>query len=60
MQKVTLESLSIAFLIGLSVIFIVGFIMKAGVALPLTLIDGGYFMEFAWLIGYAVAWRRYQ
>jgi hypothetical protein len=60
MRRITLESLSIAFLIGLLVVFTLGFMMKAGISLPLSFIDSGYIMEVALLIGYAVAYRRYQ
>ncbi len=59
-RRIILEGLGIAFVIALPVIFLVGFIIKAGVNLPLGFIDSGYFMEVALLIGYAVAYRRYQ
>ncbi len=59
-RRIILEGLGIAFLIALPVIFLVGFIIKAGVNLPLGFIDSGYFMEVALLIGYAVAYRRYR
>ncbi len=59
-KRIILEGLGIAFVIALPVIFLVGFIIKAGVNLPLGFIDSGYFMEVALLIGYAVAYRRYQ
>ena len=59
-QRIILEGLSIAFLIALPVIFLIGFIIKAGVNLPLEFIDSGYFLEIALLVGYAVAYRRYK
>jgi hypothetical protein len=59
-KRIILEGLAIAFSIALPIIFLLGFIMKAGVALPFGFIDSGYFMEVALLIGYAVAYRRYQ
>ena len=59
-KRIILEGLAFGFAIALPVIFLVGFVMKAGVSLPFEFIDGGYFMEVALLIGYAVAYRRYQ
>ncbi len=59
-RRIIVEGLAIAFLITLPVIFLIGFIIKAGVNLPLGFIDSGYFMEVALLIGYAIAYRRYQ
>ena len=59
-RRIIVEGLAIAFLITLPVIFLIGFIIKAGVSLPLGFIDSGYFMEVALLIGYAIAYRRYQ
>jgi len=59
-KRIILEGLAIAFSIALPAIFLIGFIIKAGVSLPFGLMDGGYFMEVALLIGYAVAFRRYQ
>jgi hypothetical protein len=34
--------------------------MRAGVVLPFGFMDSGYFMEIALLIGYTIAYRRYQ
>ncbi len=59
-KRIILEGLAIAFSISLPVIFLIGFIMKAGISLPFTFMDSGYFMEVALLIGYAIAWGRYQ
>jgi hypothetical protein len=59
-RRIILEGLAIAFLITLPVIFLIGFIIKAGVNLPLGFIDSGYFMEVGLLIGYAIAYKRYQ
>lgn len=59
-KRIILEGLAIAFAIALPVIFLIGFIIKAGVSLPFGLMDGGYFMEVALLIGYSIAYRRYQ
>ncbi len=59
-KRIILEGLAIAFSIALPVIFLIGFIMKAGINLPFTFMDSGYFMEIALLIGYAIAYRRYQ
>jgi hypothetical protein len=59
-KTIILEGLAIAFMIALPVIFLIGFIIKAGVNLPLGFIDSGYFMEVALLIGYGIAYRRYQ
>ena len=59
-KQIILEGLAIAFSIALPVIFLVGFIMKAGVSLPFGFMDSGYFLEIALLIGYGIAYRRYQ
>jgi hypothetical protein len=59
-KRIILEGLAIAFSIALPTIFLIGFIMKAGINLPFGFMDSGYFMEVALLIGYAIAYRRYQ
>ncbi len=59
-KRIILEGLAVAFSISLPAIFLIGFIIKAGVSLPFGFMDGGYFMEVALLIGYAIAYRRYQ
>jgi len=59
-KQIILEGLAIAFSIALPVIFLIGFIMKAGVNLPLGIMDSGYFLEVAFLIGYVIAYKRYQ
>ena len=59
-KRIILEGLAIAFAIALPIIFTIGSIMKAGVSLPLGFMDGVYFLEAALLIGYAIAYRRYQ
>jgi hypothetical protein len=59
-KRIILEGLAFAFAIALPIIFLLGFIMKAGVNLPFGFMDSGYFMEAALLIGYAIAYRRYQ
>ena len=59
-KRIILEGVAIAFSIALPIIFLIGFIIKAGVNLPLGFMDSGYFMEVALLIGYAIAYRRYQ
>ena len=59
-KRIILEGLAIAFAIALPIIFLIGFIMKAGVKLPFEFMDSGYFLELALLIGYAIAYRRYQ
>ena len=59
-RRIILDGLAIAFSIALPVIFLIGFIMKAGIILPFGFMDSGYFMELALLIGYAIAYRRYQ
>ena len=60
MKRVTMEGLSIAFLIGLPLLFLIGYIMKAGVNLPLTFMDGGILLEITFMIGYLIAYRRYR
>ena len=59
-KRIILEGLAIAFSVALPVIFLVGFMIKAGVNLPFGFMDSGYFLEVALLIGYAIAYRRYQ
>lgn len=59
-KRIILEGLAIAFAVALPTIFLLGFIMKAGIKLPFGFMDSGYFMEVALLIGYAIAYRRYQ
>ena len=59
-KRIMLEGLAVAFSIALPAIFLIGFIIKAGVSLSFGFMDGGYFMEVALLIGYAIAYRRYQ
>lgn len=59
-KRIILEGMAIGFSIALPIIFFIGFIVKAGVSLPFGFMDGGYFMEIALLIGYAIAYRRYQ
>jgi hypothetical protein len=59
-RRIILEGLAIAFAVALPVIFLVGVIMKAGLNLPLEFIDGVYFLDIAFLAGYAIAYRRYQ
>ena len=60
MKRITLEALAIAFTIGLVAIFLLGFIMKAGIPLRGDLMDGGYILEAGFVIGYIIAYRRYQ
>ena len=59
-KRIILEGLAIAFSVAPPVIFLIGFIMKAGVNMPFEFMDGGYFMEVALLVGYVIAYRRYQ
>ena len=58
-KSILLNGLAIGFSVALPVIFLVGFLMEAGVSMPFKFIDGGYFLEVALLLGYAIAWRRY-
>jgi hypothetical protein len=59
-KRIILEGLSIAFMMALPVIFLVGFLMEAGVSLPFRFIHAGYFLEVMLIAGYTAAWRRYQ
>lgn len=59
-KRIILEGLSIAFMLALPVIFLVGFLMDAGVSLPFRFIDAGYFLEVMLIVGYTIAWRHYQ
>ena len=59
-KRIILEGLALAFAIALPLIFLIGFIIKAGVNLPFGFMDSGYLMEVTLLIGYAIAYRRYQ
>jgi hypothetical protein len=58
-KRIILEGLAIGFSVALPVIFLLGFLMEAGVKMPFKFMDGGYFLEVGLLIGYAIAWRRY-
>lgn len=58
-KKIILEGLAIAFVIAIPAIFLIGFIIKAGVNLPFRFMDSGYFLEAALIIGYTLAYRRY-
>jgi hypothetical protein len=60
MRHITMESLTIAFSAGIVIIFLLGFMMQAGVPLHLGLMDGGYILDFCFLVGYIIAYRRYQ
>jgi hypothetical protein len=59
-KRIILEGLTIAFTVALPVIFLIGIIMKAGINLPLEFIDSIYFLDIAFLIGYAISYRRYR
>jgi hypothetical protein len=59
-KRIILEGLAIAFSITLPAIFLIGFIIKAGINLPFGFMDSGYLMELALIIGYAIAYMRYQ
>ena len=59
-KRIILEGLAIAFAVALPVIFLVGVLMTAGVKMPFKFIDSIYFMDVAFLIGYTIAYRRYQ
>jgi hypothetical protein len=59
-KRIILEGLAIAFSIALPVIFLVGFIIKAGISLPFGFMDSGYFMEVALIVGYVIAYWRYR
>lgn len=59
-KRIILEALAIGFSVALPVIFLIGFIMKAGVKMPFEFMDGGYFLEIALLLGYVIAYRRCQ
>jgi hypothetical protein len=59
-KQIILEGLAIAFSITLPVVFLIGFIIKAGVDLPLGIMESGYVLEAAFLIGYVIAYKRYQ
>jgi hypothetical protein len=58
-QRIISEGLAIGFSVALPVIFLLGFLMEAGVNMPFKFMDAGYFLEVAFVLGYAVAWRRY-
>ena len=58
-RRIILEGLAIAFLIALPLIFLIGFMIKAGLNLPFRFMDSGYFLEGALIIGYSLAYRRY-
>jgi len=58
--RILLTGLAIGFAGALPVIFLLGFLMEAGIKLPFRFMDAGYFLEVALLIGYTIAWKRYQ
>ena len=58
-KRIILEGLAVAFSVALPIIFLLGFLMEAGVKMPFKFMDAGYFLEVGLLIGYAIAWRRY-
>jgi hypothetical protein len=60
MRHVTMESLTIAFSVGIAIIFLLGWMIQAGVPLHLSLMDGGYILDLCFIGGYVVAYRRYQ
>ena len=59
-KRILLNGLAIGFAGALPIIFLLGFLMEAGIKLPFRFMDAGYFLEVALLVGYAVAWKRYQ
>lgn len=59
-KRILLTGLAIGFAGALPVIFLLGFLMEAGIKLPFRFMDAGYFLEVALLIGYTIAWKRYQ
>lgn len=59
-KRILLNGLAIGFAGALPVIFLLGFLMEAGIKLPFRFMDAGYFLEVAFLIGYTIAWKRYQ
>ena len=59
-KRILLNGLAIGFAGALPIIFLMGFLMEAGIKLPFRFMDAGYFLEVAFLVGYAVAWKRYQ
>lgn len=59
-QRISIEGMALTFPVGLIVVFSLGFIMAAGVKLPLDFIDGGYIMMASMLVGYPLAYRRYK
>ncbi len=58
-KRILLNGLAIGFAGALPIIFLLGFLMEAGIKLPFRFLDAGYFLEVALLVGYAVAWKRY-
>lgn len=59
-KRILLNGLAVGFAGALPVIFLLGFLMEAGIKLPFRFMDAGYFLEVAFLIGYTIAWKRYQ
>jgi hypothetical protein len=59
-RRIILEGLAISFAISLVAIFLIGFLMKAGVNMPFQFIYSGYLLEIALIAGYLIAYRRYQ
>ena len=59
-KQILLNGLAIGFAGALPIIFLLGFLMEAGIKFPFRFMDAGYFLEVALLVGYTIAWKRYQ
>ena len=59
-RRIILEGLAISFAISLVAMFLIGFLIKAGVNMPFQFIYSGYILEIALVAGYLIAYRRYQ
>lgn len=59
-RRIILEGLAISFAISLVAIFLIGFLIKAGVNIPFQFIYSGYLLEITLIAGYLIAYRRYQ
>lgn len=60
LRSISLEALAFAFPIGLLGVFIIGLMMRSGIAIQLDFMDAGYLLIAGYAAGYFLAYRRYQ
>ncbi len=60
LRRISLEALAFAFPVGLLGVFILGLLMRSGIAIQLDFMDAGYLLIAGYIAGYFLAYRRYQ